>query len=65
MGVISLRPGMLEVLLRSAARLRSEDGQTMAEYGMLLVVIAMIVIAAALLLGQSISSFFLGVTSSL
>lgn len=45
--------------------LRSEDGQTMAEYGLLLAVIAVIVVAAALLLGSSISSLFMGVASSL
>jgi Flp pilus assembly pilin Flp len=47
------------------ARMRSEEGQTMAEYGLLLAVIAIIVVAAALLLGHSISSLFLGVASSL
>jgi pilus assembly protein Flp/PilA len=39
-------------------RVRREDGQTMAEYGILIAVIALIVIAAALLLGGSISSLF-------
>jgi pilus assembly protein Flp/PilA len=46
-------------------RMRAEDGQTMAEYGLLLAVIAVVVVAAALLLGQSISSLFLGVSSKL
>jgi Flp pilus assembly pilin Flp len=48
-----------------AARMSAADGQTMAEYGMLLAVIAIIVVAAALFLGQSISSLFVGVGSSL
>jgi pilus assembly protein Flp/PilA len=47
------------------ARMRAEDGQTMAEYGLLLAVIAVVVVAAALVLGQSISSLFLGVAGSL
>jgi Flp pilus assembly pilin Flp len=47
------------------ARMRAEEGQTMAEYGLLLAVIAIIVVAAALFLGHSISSLFLGVASSL
>lgn len=47
------------------ARMRDEEGQTMAEYGLLLAVIAVIVVAAALLLGNSISKLFLGVASSL
>jgi pilus assembly protein Flp/PilA len=47
------------------ARMRREEGQTMAEYGLLLAVIAVVVVAAALVLGKSISSLFLGVASSL
>ena len=47
------------------ARVRNEAGQTMAEYGLLLAVIAVVVVAAALILGNSISSLFLGVSSSL
>jgi pilus assembly protein Flp/PilA len=40
------------------ARLRREDGQTLAEYGIVISVIAVIVIAAAVLLGSSISTLF-------
>jgi pilus assembly protein Flp/PilA len=47
------------------ARMRSEEGQTMAEYGLLLAVIAIVVVAAAAILGSSISCLFLGVASSL
>ncbi len=47
------------------ARMRDEEGQTMAEYGLLLAVIAVVVVAAALILGQSISSLFLGVSGKL
>lgn len=41
-----------------AARFRREEGQTMAEYGILIAVIAIIVVVAAALLGGSISSLF-------
>ena len=47
------------------ARMRAEEGQTMAEYGLLLAVIAVVVVLAALVLGSSISSLFLGVSSKL
>jgi pilus assembly protein Flp/PilA len=40
------------------ARLRREDGQSLAEYGIVISVIAVIVIAAAVLLGSSISTLF-------
>ena len=39
-------------------RLRREDGQTMAEYGILIGVIAIVVVAAAVFLGGSITSLF-------
>lgn len=41
-----------------ALRFRREDGQTLAEYGILVSVIAIIVIAAAVLLGSSVSALF-------
>jgi Flp pilus assembly pilin Flp len=40
------------------ARLRREDGQSLAEYGIVISVIAVIVIAAAVLLCSSISTLF-------
>jgi Flp pilus assembly pilin Flp len=39
-------------------RLRCESGQTMAEYGILLAVIALVVIVVAITLGGSISGLF-------
>ncbi len=39
-------------------QLRREDGQTMTEYGVLLALIAVIVIAALLVLGPKIQSTF-------
>jgi pilus assembly protein Flp/PilA len=38
--------------------LRREEGQTMTEYGVLLALIAVVVIAALLLLGPKIASIF-------
>ena len=45
--------------------LRSEEGQTMTEYGVLLALIAIVVIAALLLLGPAIYSVFVSVTNNL
>jgi pilus assembly protein Flp/PilA len=56
---------LYEMAFGLIARVRHEEGQTMAEYGLLLAVIAVVVVAAALLLGQSISSLFLGVSAKL
>ena len=39
---------------------RREDGQTMAEYGILIAVIAVVVVVAAILLGSSMSAMFNG-----
>ena len=41
-----------------AVRLRREEGQTMAEDGILLGVIALVVVVVAITLGSSISSLF-------
>lgn len=40
------------------ARLAAQDGQTMAEYGILIAVIALVVVAAAITLGGSLNSLF-------
>ena len=56
---------LIDFSLSVMARVRSQEGQTMAEYGLLLAVIAVVVVAAALILGKSISSLFLGVSGSL
>jgi Flp pilus assembly pilin Flp len=44
-------------------RMRNEEGQTMAEYGILIAVIALVVVAVAVFLGSSISALF-GSTAS-
>ena len=39
-------------------RMRSQSGQTMAEYGILIAVIAIVVVVAATTLGTNLSSLF-------
>jgi pilus assembly protein Flp/PilA len=51
--------------LHLAARVEDEAGQTMAEYGILIAVIAVIVVLAATLLGSSISGLFNSTSGSL
>jgi pilus assembly protein Flp/PilA len=41
-----------------AVRMRNEKGQTMAEYGILIAVIAIVVVVAAALLGTNLTSLF-------
>jgi Flp pilus assembly pilin Flp len=48
--------GLYSVLSSVLTRLRREEGQTMAEYGILIGVIAIVVVAAAVLLGGSFSN---------
>jgi Flp pilus assembly pilin Flp len=50
--------GLYSVLSSVLMRLRREEGQTMAEYGILIGVIAIVVVAAAVFLGGSITSLF-------
>ncbi len=57
--------GLFEVVSLLVTRMRREEGQTMAEYGILIAVIALVVVAAALLLGGSISSLFNGTATKL
>ena len=46
------------LLNRVRLRLTAQDGQTMAEYGILIGVIAIVVVAAAVFLGGSIADIF-------
>jgi Flp pilus assembly pilin Flp len=48
----------MRALLVSLMRLQSEGGQTMAEYGILIAVIALIVVVAAVVLGSSVVHLF-------
>jgi pilus assembly protein Flp/PilA len=44
-------------------RMGREEGQTMAEYGILIGVIAVVVVAAAVILGSSITGIFTSASS--
>jgi pilus assembly protein Flp/PilA len=44
-------------------RMHREEGQTMAEYGILLGVIALVVVGVAVILGSSISALFSSVST--
>jgi pilus assembly protein Flp/PilA len=48
----------MKTLLTALSRIACERGQTMAEYGILLAVVAVIVVIAATTLGGSISHIF-------
>jgi pilus assembly protein Flp/PilA len=47
-----------EGLLRLMTWVREEKGQTMAEYGLILALVAVVVITAITLLGNNITTFF-------
>jgi Flp pilus assembly pilin Flp len=49
---------MRNLLLSMLSRLAHDRGQTMAEYGVLIAVIALIVVVAAVTLGTSLSGLF-------
>jgi Flp pilus assembly pilin Flp len=59
----SITSWFLVVLSQLTSRTRSERGQTMAEYGILIAVIALVVVVVAVTLGGAISSLF-GSTAS-
>ena len=50
--------GIFDLVGMLVARMRNQAGQTMAEYGILIAVIAVIVVLAATLLGGNVSSLF-------
>ena len=58
MDLLSLLQTFAHRLSRALPGARDERGQTMAEYGILIGVIAIVVVAAALFLGGSITSLF-------
>jgi pilus assembly protein Flp/PilA len=50
---------------RYVARLRAEEGATAVEYGLMVALIAIVIIAAVVLLGTNLSTLFGTVASSL
>jgi Flp pilus assembly pilin Flp len=60
---VRLRTKRLSTVVRCLiAGLGAESGQTMAEYGILLGVIALVVVVVAVTLGSSISALFTSVS---
>ncbi len=49
---------IVALVRRAVSRIGNERGQTMAEYGILIAVIAVIVVLAATLLGSNIKGLF-------
>lgn len=49
---------LYDVVSMMLMRVRSDKGQTMAEYGILVAVIALVVVVAAITLGGSLSGLF-------
>jgi Flp pilus assembly pilin Flp len=54
-----------DFLTKMVVRIRCQEGQTMAEYGILLGVIALVVVVVAVTLGGSIKSLFTSVSGNL
>ena len=54
-----------DIILGLLARVRSEDGQAMAEYGLVLALIAVVCIGALTLIGLGISGALGDITSEL
>ena len=59
---IRMSLGLSELLGGLAARLRREEGQTMAEYALILALIAVVTAAVIITLGGQISSVFNSIT---
>jgi pilus assembly protein Flp/PilA len=55
----------LQSVLNLRSAMRREEGQTMTEYGVLLALIAVIVIASLLVLGPKIADVFTAVSGKL
>lgn len=49
---------LFDVVSMMLIRMRSDKGQTMAEYGILIAVIALVVVVAAIFLGSSLQGLF-------
>jgi Flp pilus assembly pilin Flp len=57
-GEFSMMNSVFSLVAALVARVQREEGQTMAEYAILVTVIAVVVLAGAVFLGNSISSIF-------
>jgi len=55
----------LALYVKAVTAVRSEKGQTLVEYALILVLIALVVIAALTLTGQKVSNTFSNIASTL
>ena len=56
---------ILALYVRVVTAVRSEKGQTLVEYALILVLIAVVVIAALLLTGQRVNNVFSNIASQI
>ncbi|WP_026550701.1 Flp family type IVb pilin [Arthrobacter sp. Br18] len=63
--MIALYATLSTVLYTAKARLTNEKGATMVEYGLMVALIAVVVIAGLLILGPRIAGLFTGVAARL
>lgn len=56
---------MTETMRRTAKLLASDDGATAVEYGMMVMLIALVIITAVTMIGTKVSAFFTSVGPSL
>ena len=56
---------MLKTLVKLQNRIANERGATAVEYGLMVALIAIVIIAAVTLLGESISSLFNGAATQI
>jgi Flp pilus assembly pilin Flp len=63
--LIRLSVSLTQMLSGLAARLQREEGQTMAEYALILALIVIVTAAVVITLGSKISSVFNNVTGSI
>jgi pilus assembly protein Flp/PilA len=63
--MMNLNDYILALYLKVMGMLRSERGQTLVEYALILVLIALVVIAALTITGQKVSNTFSNIASEL
>jgi pilus assembly protein Flp/PilA len=56
---------MTELYVKLMNRVKSRKGQTLVEYGLILALVAIVVIAVLTILGTQLQNIFSGVTSAL
>jgi pilus assembly protein Flp/PilA len=62
---VQLYAALISLISASEARLREEKGATAVEYGLMVGLIAAVIIATVVLLGQKLSGLFATITAAL